>query len=288
MAKEDYYAILGVPKSASLDEIKKAYRVLARKHHPDVDKSPGAHEKFKTINEAYEILSDKEKRQSYDQFGHAAFAPGGGAGRAQEGSGGFPGGFGFWTAGGEQGQRVNVDFGGFSDPFEIFEQFFGGQSGGFGQTYRQMPTYRLRLTFDEAVHGTEKDVNMDGKEMKIKIPAGVDDGSRIRFGDFSVVCEVAPHPTFSRDGYDIVVDKKVSVAVAVLGDILEVPTVDGSVKIRIPAGTQSGATIRLRGKGVAHPNRDLRGDEYIRIHVEIPQKLSYQQRRLFEELKKAK
>lgn len=287
MNKDDYYKLLGVPKGASAEEIKKAYRVLARKHHPDVDKSPGATEKFKAINEAYEILSDPQKRQAYDQFGHAAFSPSGGFSQpGGQGFGPFPGGFGFWTGGSSGGgQRVNVDFdfGGFSDPFEIFEQFFGR---GFGQGYARTPVYQLALTFDEAVGGVEKEVNINGKKIKVKIPAGVDDGSRIRFGDFYVLCQVAPHHIFRREGYDIFVDKKISVAQAVLGDTIEVETIDGKVKIKVPASTQPQTAIRLRGKGVPHPRRNLRGDEYVRIDVEIPQKLSGPEKKLYEELKK--
>src|SRR3989344_3334944 len=183
--KKDYYEILGVSKNASADQLKKAYRNLARKHHPDVDKSQGAETKFKEINEAYQVLSDTQKKSAYDQFGHAAFEPGGGFGGAGAG-GPFGGQGGFrtytWSTGGGD---TGSDFGGFADPFDIFEAFFGGQSP-FGRQAR-LPRYVINLTFEEAVHGTQKDVEIEGspreagKRQKIKIPPGVDDGSEIRF-----------------------------------------------------------------------------------------------------------
>jgi len=285
-AKKDFYQILGVSKGASDADIKKAYRVLARKHHPDVDKSEGAHERFKEINEAYQVLSDSRKRQAYDQFGHSAFeqgSPFGGAG-AQNGWQQGPGGYTYrtYTSGGQPFE--GFDFGGFSDPFDIFEMMFGGSSP-FGQRARAS-RYSLILTFQEAVRGVTKEVEIEGKRMKIKIPAGVDDGSEIKFGDVYIVCQVKNDPNFTRRGYDIFANVDVPFVRAALGGTIEVLTIDGSVKVRLPSGTQPGTQIRLRGKGIPHLRGGNRGDQYINISVHVPSKLSREEKKLFEELDK--
>ncbi len=284
MAKADYYQILGVSKNASEQELKKAYRNLARKHHPDIDKSEGAEKKFKEINEAYQVLSDPQKKSAYDQFGHAAFEPGGGGfGSSAGGPFGDQGGFRTytWSSGGADS---GFDFGGFADPFDIFEAFFGGQSP-FGRQAR-LPRYVINLTFDEGVHGIQKEVEVEGKRQKIKIPAGVDDGSEIRFSNFILVCQVASHPKVKRRGYDIISEHEISFSKAALGSVEEIETIDGPVKIRIPAGTQPGTQIRLRGKGVKHTSGRGQGDHYVIIRVHIPSKLSRDQKRLLEELEK--
>lgn len=281
MAKADFYQTLGVSKNASADELKKAYRTMARKHHPDVDKSPGAEEKFKEINEAYQVLSDPQKKSAYDQYGHAAFEQGGmGAGGPFGGAGGpFGGGQRTYTwSSGAGGQ----DFGGFADPFDIFEAFFGGQSP-FGRQAR-LPRYAINLTFEEAVHGVEKEIEAEGKRQKIKIPAGADDGTEIKFSNFVLVCQVRQSNKFRRRGYDIVSEHEISFAQAALGTIAEIETIDGKVKIRIPAGTQPGTQIRLRGKGVKHITGRGQGDHYVIIRLIIPTKLSRDQKRLLEEL----
>ena len=285
MATKDYYEILGVSKNASSEQLKKAYRNLARKHHPDVDKSADASEKFKEINEAYQVLSDSQKKSAYDQYGHAAFAPGGGFGPSA-GSGQGQGGFRTYTwssGGGPQGANFDFDFGGFSDPFDIFEMVFGERSP-FGQSTRRVPRYVLNLDFMEAVHGVEKQIDIDGKRQKVKIPPGVDNGSEIKFSNFAIICQVSAHPRLARRGYDIVSEKEISFSQAALGTVCEIETIDGDVKIRIPAGTQPGTQIRLRGKGVPHVSGHGRGDHYVIIRIKVPNKLSREQKRLLEEL----
>lgn len=284
-AKRDYYEILGVPKSASDDEIKKAYRAQALKHHPDRDKTPGATERFKEINEAYEVLSNSQKRSAYDQYGHAAFEPGG---MGQEGNpfaGGFSGGqqgpftYYYSTSGG--GGQPFEDMGGFSDPFEIFAQFFGG---GFGGTRRKRkPQYSIQISFDEAVHGVQKDVEINGKRLKIKIPAGVDSGSRIRFDDFDLVTEVRPDKTYKREGNDVFIEKEISFTQAILGDIISVPTIDGNLDLKIQPGTKPGTMIRLRERGVPFTRGGSRGDEYVRIVINFPSKITSRQKELLQE-----
>lgn len=278
----DYYKTLGVSKTATADEIKRAYRKLAVQFHPDKNKSKEAEEKFKEINQAYEVLGNPQKRQQYDQFGAAAFENGG------RGAGGpFGGGFGgqngpfsytYTTNGGAGG----FDFGGFSDPFDIFEQFFGGGTP-FG---RRKPAYSLRIDFMEAAKGTTKTVNLDGKKKDIKVPAGVNEGSRIQFNDFDIIISVAPSSKFRREGYDIVTELKVPMSEAALGGVEDVETIDGKVKLKVPQGTQPGTLIRIKGKGVKHVNGSSRGDHYVRVAVEVPNKLSSRQKELLEEFEK--
>lgn len=289
MAK-DFYEVLGVSKNATAEEIKRAYRRLALQYHPDRNKTKEASEKFKEVNAAYEVLSDGQKRAQYDQFGHAAFDPSTGSGQGPFGGAGGPfGGFG----GGQQSGRYGPftytyttsgdgqDMGGFSDPFEIFEQFFGGGSP-FGARQRR-PSYGLTISFMEAVKGAEKDVTVGGKKMKIKIPAGVDSGSRIRFGEFDIVVDVAPDKRFRRESADIVAELPISITQAALGHEVSVETIDGTVKLRIQAGTQSGTLIRLRGKGVPHLRGGGHGDHYVKVNVVIPKHLTHRQKELLKE-----
>ena len=286
--KRDYYDILGVSRDASKEEIKKAYRKLALEYHPDRNKSTDAEEKFKAINEAYEILSDSKKREAYDQFGHAAFGPGAAPGGFA--SYGFPGGF---TRTYKKGPFTytyttygtpdfEFDFGGFSDPFEIFEQFFGKASP-FARSVK-IPRYGITLSFIEAAKGCEKEIIVDGKKRKVKIPAGVDDGSRIKFKDFYVTIDVKPDKIFQRDGNDVFVDQEVPLATAILGGTIEVPTLDGQVKLKIRPGTQPGTMVRLRGRGVRKLHGFGRGDQYIRLHIKIPTKLTRKQKEIIKNL----
>lgn len=278
MAKVDYYQTLGVSKNASAEELKKAYRNLARKHHPDVNKSEGAEKKFKEINEAYQVLSDPQKKSAYDQYGHAAFESGGGFGA---GAGAGQGGFRTYTWSGNPGD-VNFDFGGFADPFDIFEMVFGERSP-FGRAAR-LPRYVINLDFMEAVKGAQKEVEIEGKRQKIKIPPGVDDGSEIRFSNYILVCQVSGNSKFRRRGHDIISEHEISFSKAALGSIEEIETVEGPVKIRITAGTQSGTQIRLRGKGVKHVSGRGQGDHYVIVRINVPTKLTRHQKDLLEEL----
>lgn len=286
--KSDYYDILGVSKTASGDEIKKAYRKQALEWHPDrhKDDKEQAEKKFKEVNEAYQVLSDPQKKSAYDQFGHDAFTPGGGP----AGFGGSPFGqqgqagpftYRYYSSGGESGGSPFSGFD-FGDPFDIFEQFFGGSP--FGSRRKQIPRYSLTIDFMEAVNGVTKEVEIEGEERKIKIPAGVDEGSRISFGDFMLSINIKPHELFERDGADIYIKIVIPYSLAVLGGDLEVPTIDGQVKIRVRAGTQSGTMIRLRGKGIAILHGRGKGDEYVRLNVLIPERLSREQKRLIEEM----
>lgn len=354
--KRDYYEVLGVDKNASDADIKKAFRKLARKYHPDVN--PGdkdAEAKFKEINEAYDVLSNAEKRQQYDQFGHDA--PNFGAG----GFGGFGGG----------GFGGSADFGDLGD---IFNMFFGGGGGAGAQANSPRQgadlRYDLTLSFEDAVFGCKKTITVDrwvtcstcggsgakpgtsaetcsrchgtgrvtsmqqtpfgrmqtqttcpecggrgkvikekcpdcggtgrkreSKTLEVNVPAGVDNGTRLRMagegeagenggpsGDLYIYIRVRPHEIFTRDDTDIYMEQKINVAQAALGDEIEVPTLEGRIKFTIPAGVQSGARFRLKGKGVKGMRSYGKGDQYVTVIVETPKNLTDEQRQLFEKL----
>lgn len=359
MSKRDYYEILGVPKSASADEIKKAFRKAAVKYHPD--KEGGDEAKFKEVNEAYEVLKDAQKRQRYDQFGHAGV---GGA------AGGNPfGGFDGFSAQGAQGFEFNFGDGGLGD---IFGQFFGGGFGGQSGSPRRGRDVEtsVTLTFEEAVFGVEKDLKLTfdsecehcqgetvepghsmktcetckgaGQRMrvvntmfgaiqqatvcedcrgkgkvpekpcsvckgsgvtrqeqtiKVKIPAGIDDGATIRLrdrgeavggggrGDLYVHVRVKAHKQFTREGDLILSDEHISMVDAALGTEIDVATVDGKVRMKVPAGTQSGTDFKLSGHGVPHLQRDSRGAHIVSVIVDTPTKLTKKQKQLLEELR---
>ncbi|WP_066196591.1 MULTISPECIES: molecular chaperone DnaJ [Gracilibacillus] len=343
MSKRDYYEVLGVSKDASKDEIKKAYRKLARKYHPDVNKEEGADAKFKEAKEAYEALSDDQSRAQYDQFGHAG----------PQSQGGFGGG---------------EDFGGFGD---IFDMFFGGGRRRDPNAPQQGNDlqYAMTLEFEDVIFGKETDIHIPkeeecetcqgtgakpgthpetcshcngsgqlnveqntpfgrvvnrrvchycqgtgkiikdkcttchgsgkvkkSKKIHISIPAGIDDGQQIRVGgqgepginggpagDLYVVIQVKPHEFYQREGDNIYCEMPITFAQAALGDEIEVPTVHGKVKLKIPAGTQTGKTFRLKGKGVPNVRGYGHGDQHVQIRVITPSSLSDRQKELLRE-----
>ena len=290
MAKRDYYEVLGVSKNASDDEIKKAYRKLAVKYHPD--KNPGdkeAEAKFKEINEAHDVLSDKQKRARYDQFGHA------GVGGGASGAGNPFGGFNY------NGQAFNFDFGGGLD--DILGSLFGFGAGG-ARRPRRGADYQtsVTLTFEEAIFGTTKTVTVDGSDLKVKIPAGIDDGMSIRLrgkggpapeggtesGDLYVRVRVKPHKSLTREGSIILSEEKIDMVDAALGCEIEVETVDGKITMKVPAGTQSGTPFKLSGHGVPFRADGDRGPHIVTVIVETPKNLSKKQKELLEEFKKNK
>lgn len=309
MAKKDFYEVLGVARNASAEEIKKAYRKLARKYHPDVaGNDKGVLERFKEVQEAYDVLGEKEKRQAYDQFGHAGPQTGP--------SGPWPGGGRnyTWTNNG-QGGGVNVDF---SDIFggagggmgDIFEQLRGGQGRRGGGRSRAAAKrgddieHAVRITFDEALHGTQREVVMtipqrDGstrqERISFKIPPGVDKGSKVRVrgkgqpgaggnnGDLIVQIEVEPHPYFEREGNDIILEVPITISEAILGTRIEVPTLNGTSTVTIPPGSSSGRKLRLKEKGIASPKGDKAGDMYLRLKVVVPAKVDKESAELIEQ-----
>jgi molecular chaperone DnaJ len=353
MAQRDYYEVLGVPKDASQEDLKQAFRRLARQYHPDVNKAADAEERFKEINEAFAVLSDEEKRAAYDRYGHAGV----------KGVGGAP--------------DFSVDFGNFAD---IFEEFFG--MGGFGrstQRTRNAPRrgadlqYKVSLSFEEAVFGIEKEIEITRDEpcrtchgtgaepgtspqrcstcggsgevrqvrqtllgsmvqvttcpacngrgetiatlchtcggrglervtrkKVVSIPPGVDNGNQIRLagegqpgdnggpnGNLFLIIEVKQHQYFRRHGNDVMLDLNINVAQATLGAEVEIPTLDGLDKLKIPPGSQPGKVIRIRSKGVPFLRGNGRGDQLVVLNVDIPKHLNAEQRQLFEQLAKS-
>jgi DnaJ-class molecular chaperone len=277
MAEKDYYEILGVKKTATEEEIKKAYRNLAKKYHPDKNKgNKEAENKFKQISEAYAVLSDKEKREQYDRLGREAFSFGGGGPNPFAG---FD--FSQFTDRVRRGGARRTNAGGFTD---IFSDLFGGG-------FEEMPSRgadlqtELAIDFRDAVLGTTMDLTINGNHIKVKIPEGVANGQRIRIrgkgapavrggtpGDLNVLVHVKPHPFFERRGDDIYINLPVTVGEAIRGAEIEVPTIHGPVRARIPAGTQGGQTFRLKGKGVKKKGGGY-GDHYYRVEIVLPRNI---------------
>jgi molecular chaperone DnaJ len=288
MAEKDYYDILGVKKSASADEIKKAYRGLAKKFHPDKNKgNKEAENKFKEISEAHAVLSDTEKREQYDRLGKEAFRGGGPGGNPFSGGANPFGGFDFsqFTGGGGRARAGRRPAGGGGGGFtDIFSDLFGGGGApGFQPGPERGADLDAELTIDfrDAILGTTMDLVLNGKAIKVKIPEGVADGQKIRLrgkgapgnsggpaGDLNVLIHVRTHPLFERRGDDIYIDLPIKVGEAIRGADVEVPTIQGPVRARIPAGTQGGQTFRLRGKGVK--KKTTAGDHYYRVEITVP------------------
>ncbi len=278
-----YYDVLGVPKGATTAQIKSAYRKLALKWHPDRNKDAGAESKFKEINQAYEVLSDSQKKQTYDQVGHDNFTSRGASGQQGNPFSGNQGGpFSYtYTSSGNPFEG----FSGFegSDPFDIFEQFFGFGNQG-GQRRRAHPIYQVNITFEEAVTGVEKTFDIEGSRKSIKIPAGVDSGNRIRFTDFDIQVQVGNSKDFKREGQDVYVEYSLSLKIAILGGEVTVPSLDKKgIKIKVRPGTQANSAVRLAGKGLAHPNSNRYGDEYVVFKIKIPERLTPRQKELIDE-----
>jgi molecular chaperone DnaJ len=284
MADRDYYDILGVKKSASEDEIKKAYRALAKKFHPDKNKgNKDAENKFKEISEAHSVLSDKEKRSQYDRLGREAFNFGGAGGGNPFAGGQNPfAGFDFSQFGGQAGgargggrrSTRRSSTGGFTD---ILSDLFG--SGGFeGAAPQQPEVFEAEMTIDfrDAVLGATMDISVAGSAIKVKIPEGIADEQKIRVarkGDvpIQITVHVRKHPFFERRGDNIHIDLPVTVGEAVRGAEVDVPTVHGPVRARIPAGTQGGQTFRISGKGVKKKGKEAAyGDHYYRVQIAVP------------------
>jgi curved DNA-binding protein len=299
MNYKDYYKILGVERSASEAEIKSAYRKLAVRYHPD--KNPGdasSEERFKEINEAYEVLGDSTKRAKYDQLGSSY--------SSWERAGGQPGGFDWsqWTTGAPGGVRVEVGdlgdmFGGFSDFFNAIFGGMGGAAGGFpGQAKMRGRNIEqtVSISLAEAFTGTTRSLRQNGKKLEVTIPAGAKTGTRVRLsgrgeqgrsgpGDLFLLVHVESDPRFERKGDNLYADLPVDLYTAVLGGEARVQTFAGEVMLTIPPGSQPSQTFRLKNRGMPRLNQEgKRGDLYIRLTVQLPKKLSKKERELFEQL----
>lgn len=302
MPASDYYKSLGVSRTATADEIKKAYRKLAKKYHPDArpdDKEAAA--KFKEIQEAFDVLGDTTKRQHFDRFGTAGPGPGGGPRGA---------GPGWSTSGGGGGSPIDLSdlFGQFGGQVD-FGDLFGGAAAGAGRGGRggrphagQDVQAELEVPFTTAAEGGKQEIQLDRggttEHLSVKIPAGLDSGSVIRLagqgqpgqrgappGDLLVTVRVAPHAYFRREGANLLLDLPLSITEAALGAKIEVPTLsEGPVRLTIPPGTSSGAKLRLRGKGILDRSTKERGDQYVVVKVVVPGKLNDRAKQLLQEL----
>lgn len=288
MSLTDYYSTLGVSKSASADEIKSAYKRKVVEWHPDRNKSKEAPDAIKKINRAFEVLSDPQKKTIYDQVGHENFESRG-SGASSNGPQGWPGGSSTYSTGTPGGFNVDFDFGGGAGVEDIFESFFGGGSpfgGGRRSGRPRRGLYEMTLTFEEALRGVTKTTVIEGKQKEIKIPAGVDNDMRIRFSEFDVVVHVKPHPYIKRQGQDLYLEKEIQYTLAVLGGSVRVSLAEGSIELKVRAGTATGTTVRLTGKGVPFPNTSRFGDFYVIYKVHVPSRVSSKAKKLLEELQK--
>lgn len=308
LLKEDFYKVLEVPRGATKDEIKKSYRNLAKKYHPDLNKdNDKAAEKFAQVSEAYEVLEDDEKRQRYDAFGHAGVDPNGMGGQQGgnpfEGFGGFGGPFG---GGFQGGQQMHPE-----DLFEFLNQAMGGRGTGRRGKGSDVEAV-LRISFLEAVNGTTKSFDFDyitpitqrgqpqtrkRKSVTVDVPAGIDDNVQMRLagkggegmegmpaGDLFVRVQVTEDPYFKRDGIHIHTDMPISATQAILGSTVDVLTLDGMVKMKVPVSTQPNTTLLMRGKGVKDiQRRNVRGNQYVTLKVKIPSNLTDRQKELLQE-----
>ncbi len=298
VAYQDYYEALGVSRDASQDEIRQAYRRLARRYHPDVNKEPGAEDRFKQISEAYEVLREPEKRERYDRLGSNWRA-----GQDVSGAGGF--GEGFDTGNGFENVRVEFGGGDFSD---FFESFFGGRRRTAGGTGFDSFSMRggdheavLDLGLEEAARGGKRWLSLgDGRSVEVDIPRGVLDGERIRVprqggagvgggqaGDLFLRIRLRPHPRFRIEGRDLYVDLPVSPWEAALGAEVPVPTLEGDARVKVPPGSSSGRRLRLRGQGMPGSRGAPAGDLYAVVTIQVPKKLTKRERDLFEKLASA-
>lgn len=312
----DYYEVLGVPRTATQEEIQRSYRKLARKYHPDVSKAEGAEDKFKEINEAYEVLKDPEKRKKYDQLG-----PDWKTGQDFRPPPGWDVHFDFGQAGGERSDFQWGGAGGYSDFFETlfgsrrFRETHGGARRPGGAVWRQAGADQeatLRITLEDAFHGATRSVTLQSqtvtpegrisvqeKTYDVKIPPGILPGQRIRLsgqgseglgggppGDLYLKIEIEPHPVYRLSGRDITVDLPVTPWEAVLGAEVQIKTPSGPVTLKVPPGTQSGRKLRLRGRGMPNP-RGEPGDLFAVVNIMVPTRLSKREKDLYEELQKA-
>ncbi len=313
MGKKDFYSVLGVQRGATPEEIKKSYRKLAMQFHPDKNQGDKkSEEKFKEISEAYDVLSDPQKREGYDQFGHAGAQQGFGGGNPFSGAGGPFGG-----AGGFRGGGGNP--GGGPDPFQdifgdVFGDIFSGRGGPAGAGARRRPSrgadlrYSLGVSLEEAALGTEKTISFmrqnsgreEARKLNVNVPAGVKEGQRLKLtgegdlapgggspGDLFVIVNLEEHLLFKREENDLVIDVPVAYTDAILGAQVEVPTLTGKAQIKIPLGTHSGQVLRLKGKGFPKLGGFGHGDMLVRILIDTPAQVSSKQKELIEELAKS-